>query len=779
MRCVIVIIFSSILIGTSATATDLSVKLDTVVKRAVDEGKMPGAVLLVAREGEILYRKAHGLRSIEPHRLPMKLDTIFDCASLTKVVVTAPAVVMLVEEGRIRLTDRVTKHLPEFSGGESPITIKQLLTHFSGLRPDVDLEPAWSGYQSGIQRAYKEAPIVPPGSEFVYSDINYILLAEIVRKITGKPIDEFAEERIFMPLDMTETSFRPAKTLLPRIAPTERLTNGVLLHGIVHDLTTRFMGGVSGHAGLFSTADDLSRFAQMMLNSGRFGAKRVLSPLSISTMTSSQSPHMHPVQRGLGWDIDSPYSSTRGDLFPVGSFGHTGYTGTSMWIDPLTQTHIILLTNRVHPAVKTSVVELRSQVANIVAASIDDYGAASIRFGRRIINSSRTRGQEYVHISRRAHVLSGLDVLVRDKFKPLEGKRVGLITNHTGIDHQRRRNVDLLVSAPNVELKAILSPEHGLDGVHDQIDIGDTIDTLTNLPVYSLYRKNQRRPSAAMLEGLDALIFDLQDIGTRFYTYATTMAYAMEEAAQQGIPFYVLDRPNPITGLMVEGPVLDSNNRSFTGYFPMPVRHGMTMGELATMFNAEKQINADLRVIRMEGWKRSLWFDETGLPWVNPSPNIRTLEQALLYPGVALLESLPNYSVGRGTETPFLFVGADWLDEEALLVRLHQARLPGIGFYSVRRTPAEANFSGQTIPGIQISILDRNVLQPTRVGLEIASALYGLHSDQIDLDSTVGLIGNHRTIEEIEAGIEPGLLWSDWEKQQEQFIPMRALYLLY
>ena len=271
MSRVVVIVFSSILISASAKATDLSVKLDAVVKKAVDEGKMPGAVLLVARESEILYHKAHGLRAIEPHRLPMKVDTIFDCASLTKVVVTAPAVAMLIEEGRIRLTDRVTKHLPEFSGGESPITIKQLLTHFSGLRPDFDLEPEWSVYQSGIQRAYKEVPIVPPGSEFVYSDINYILLAEIVRKITGKSIDEFAEERIFMPLDMTETSFRPAKTLLPRIAPTERLTNGVLLHGIVHDPTTRFMGGVSGHAGLFSTADDLGRFAQMMLDGGRFG----------------------------------------------------------------------------------------------------------------------------------------------------------------------------------------------------------------------------------------------------------------------------------------------------------------------------------------------------------------------------------------------------------------------------------------------------------------------------------------------------------------------------
>ena len=709
----------------------------------------------------------------------MEIDTIFDCASLTKVVVTAPAVMMLIEDGRLRLVDRVTRRLPEFSGGQSPITVRQLLTHFSGLRPSIDREPEWSGYATGIRKAYEEVPVVEPGSQFIYSDINYILLAEIVRKISGQPLDELARKRIFEPLGMTETGFRPDASLRPRIAPTERLADGVLLHGTVHDPTTRSMGGVAGHAGLFSTVDDLGRFARMMLDGGRLEDARLLSPLSIAKMTSPQNPPAHPVLRGLGWDIDSPYSSPRGDLFPAGSYGHTGYTGTSMWIDPLTKTYVILLTNRVHPAVKTSVVALRSRVASIVAASIEDVDGDAVRRAawtrgrRRAARSARYRAP------RQTHVLSGLDVLVRNEFKPLAGKRVGLITNHTGIDRNRRRNVDLFAAASEVRLQAVFTPEHGYDGARDQADIPDAVDSTTGVPVYSLYRKDRRRPAAETLEGLDALVFDMQDIGARFYTYATTMAYAMEEAARHGIAFYVLDRPNPITGRAVEGPPLDEENRSFIGYFPAPARHGMTLGELASMFNAERKIGADLRVIKMEGWRRDLWFDETGQPWIDPSPNIQTLEQALLYPGIALLESLPNYSVGRGTGTPFRFVGADWLDAEALLTRLRRAALPGVAFYSARRTPRASRFAGKTIPGVQIIVLDRDALQPTRVGLEIASALYRLHGDRIDLDRAARLIGDTETIEALKAGANPSSLWADWQKQRDEFIALRSRYLLY
>ncbi|MEZ5392806.1 MAG: DUF1343 domain-containing protein [Bryobacterales bacterium] len=575
--------------------------LDRVVEEEIAAGTMPGAVVLVGQGDRILHHRAYGDRSILPSREPMRLDTIFDCASLTKVVVTAPSILMLIEDGRLRLDEKVTKYLPGFRGGDSPITVRQLLTHTSGLRPDLDLEPAWSGYETGIERAYREVPIAQPDQRFIYSDINFILLGEIVHQLSGMPLEEFARQRIFEPLGMRESMFRPPATLLDRIAPTEKLADGTLLWGVVHDPTSRYMGGVAGHAGLFATAADLARYCRMMLHRGRLGNLRLLSPLGVAAMTRAQTPPDLPA-RGLGWDINSPFASNRGDLFPLGSFGHTGYTGTSLWLDPSTDAYVVLMTNRVHPRVSTSVVSLRSRVASVVAAAVDPPAVA--------------RPQTSAPTEVAPEVLTGLDVLVRDRFAQLEGKRVGLITNPTGVDRRGRRGADLFLSATNLTLAALLTPEHGLEAKLDQEVIDDSM--YKGVPVYSLYQGDRRRPTQQMLANLDAIVFDIQDIGARFYTYTTTMAYAMEEAAKAGVPFYVLDRPNPITGLHPEGPVLDPALRSFIGYFAMPVRHAMTAGELAQMYNGERNIGAELHVIEMEGWRRSMWFDETGLPWVNP-----------------------------------------------------------------------------------------------------------------------------------------------------------------
>jgi uncharacterized protein YbbC (DUF1343 family) len=282
-----------------------------------------------------------------------------------------------------------------------------------------------------------------------------------------------------------------------------------------------------------------------------------------------------------------------------------------------------------------------------------------------------------------------------------------------------------------------------------------------------------------MLEDIDVLVFDIQDIGTRFYTYATTMAYAMEEAAKRGIPFYVLDRPNPIRGDVVEGPVLDEALRSFVGYFPMPVRHGMTIGELAAMFNAEAKIGADLKVVKMEGWRRDQWFDETALPWVNPSPNIRTLEQALLYPGIALLEGLENYSVGRGTDTPFQFIGADWIDSSVLAEQLNGANLPGVTFYAVRRTPASSTFANREIDGVQIDVVDRDSVLATRVGIQLAAALLQFFPGRVTLEQTAKLLGHQLTMQSLQRGESPESIWRLWESERETFGGVRAKYLLY
>lgn len=762
-----------------------SARLDRIVADALAEGATPGAVLMVGRGDQVLHHRAYGSRSIEPEQTPMQLDTVFDCASLTKVTATTPAVMMLIEEGRLRLDDRVSDLLPGFAAKE--LKVRQLLTHYSGLRPDVDLEPAWSGYETGIRKALREKPVVAPDSRFLYSDINFILLAEIVHRISGKPINEFAAERIFEPLRMSDTGYRPGADLAERIAPTERLPSGELLAGVVHDPTTRYMGGVAGHAGMFSTAADLGRFCRMMLRGGELGGRRVLSPLSIAQMTTPQSPPGLPA-RGLGWDLESPYASVRGDLLPKGSYGHTGFTGTSMWLDPFTRMWIVLMTNRVHPTTRTSVVQLRARIASAAAAALEDVEVDAARLAARskvapigdagrmpnVVDPEPTRPK-----LSNVRVLTGLDVMARDEFRDWDGKRIGLITNHTGIDRDRRRNIDRIASAPNVELAAIFSPEHGIAGALDQESVGDATDPTTGVPVYSLYQPGRRRPSPEILAGLDALVFDIQDIGARFYTYATTMAYALEEAARAGLEFYVLDRPNPINGIDVGGPMLDPEHRSFVGYLDLPVRHGMTLGELAQMHNAEKSLGAKLRVVRMEGWRREMWFDQTGLPWVNPSPNMRTLNQAILYPGIALLEGLKNYSVGRGTDTPFEFIGAAWMDGPATAARLNARGLAGVRFYAVERTPTASHFAGQRIGGVQISIHDRNQIEPLKIGLEVAAALTQMHPGRLQLADTARLVGDAQTLHDWETETPPEQTLERWEAESSRFRNRRRAYLLY
>ncbi len=744
-------------------------KIDEAIQQAVTDGLTPGAVAWIESRGRRLHFASYGSRSLQPEREPMTLETIFDCASMTKVMATAPSIMILVEEGKIRLGDSITTYLPEFRT-QSRINVRDLLTHFSGLRPVLDLDPPWSGYAHGVSLALQETPVNEPRSKFVYSDINYVLLAEIVRRASGMPLNEFAERRIYEPLGMNNTTFLPAENLRGRIAPTEVLKDGTILRGVVHDPTTRMMGGVSGQAGLFSTAVDVAKFARMMLNGGELDGTRILSPLSVLRMRTPQSPE-GKAARGLGWDIDTPYSSPRGDLFGTASYGHTGYTGTSLWIDPTSQSFVALMTNRVHPKVGTSVVRLRSLIASITAANLDRAFMATRERGR----FARARAARTPFSA----VRTGLDTLVADGFSPLDGKSVGLITNHTGRDRQGRRNIDLLAEAANVNLVAIFTPEHGLEGNLDEPEIRDGTDTRTGTRIYSLYQSGRRRPSPASLEGLDALVFDVQDAGARFYTYITTMGYAMEAAAEAGITFVVLDRPNPINGIAVEGPILDQELESFIGYHRIPVRHGMTVGELARMFNEERDIGTDLTVVPMQGWERHLWYDETGLPWINPSPNLRNLDQATLYPGIAMLEWLDQYSVGRGTDTPFQFVGADWINGSDLAGAIRQSFVPGVRVYPRKLRPAASVLEGTIIDGVQFSITNRDVLQPTQLGLAVARAVKNLYPDKVDLGKTERLIGSRAAIEGLNAGQNIATILSSNAEALEEFGSRRRRYLLY
>src|SRR5437764_222581 len=596
-----------------------------------------------------------------------------------------------------------------------------------------------------MKRLASESLRNPPDTRFVYSDINYIALGEVVHRVSGMTLDEFARKNIYEPLGMKDTGFRPFgeststrsarndAATIARIAPTEtRRAAGSYLGGVgdktvegehwlrgeVHDPTSFRMGGVAGHAGLFSTADDLAIYCQMILNGGEYNGVRILSPMSVALMTRPHVVGEDGSARGLGWDIATSFSSNRGDLFPLGSFGHTGFTGTSLWIDPASESFVVFLSNRVHPDGKGDVGALRARVANIVAGSVTDVGAtaraeleqtqyiqnmlAGLARFTVALNEARASEANGALAPANAEVLNGIDVLERDGFKELQGLRVGLITNHTGRDRAGRQTIDVLRGAPGVKLTALFSPEHGIRGQADE-KVSDTVDEKTGLPIYSLYGET-RRPRPEQLKNLDALVYDIQDVGARFYTYISTLGYALEEAAKARIPVFVLDRPNPIGGMDVEGPVADADKLSFTAYHTIPVRHGMTVGELAQLYNEQRKIGCDLHIVRMENWRRAMWFDAPGQVWVNPSPNMRSLTEATLYPGVGLLETT-NLSVGRGTDTPFELVGAPWLDAQKLAAYLNGRALAGVRFVPARFTPRASAFKGEECGGINLIVI--------------------------------------------------------------------------
>ncbi len=748
-------------------------RIDGAVEAAIADGDLPGAVVLVWSRGQTAYLKAFGRRAVEPASEPMTVDTIFDLASLTKVVATTTAVMMLVEEGRVRLRAPVAEYLPAFARrGKERITVGQLLAHVSGLRPDLDLEQAFDGHAVALERTYDERPDAAPGERFIYSDLNFMLLGEIVERVSGLPLDRFAAERIFEPLGMHETMFRPPAELAGRIAPTEAcaglewpcrraVAGAAMLRGTVHDPTARRMGGVAGHAGLFSTAADLARFGRMLLGDGALDGARILAPLTVARMTSPATPAGMRDVRGLGWDIDSSYSANRGALFPVGSFGHTGFTGTSIWVDPSSRTFVVFLSNRVHPDGGGQVVALRGRVATLAAAAVMDRPAG------------RSAGDVGRGVAR---VQTGIDVLRDEGFAQLRGARVALLTNRTGRARDGARTIDLLHQSPEVDLRLLLGPEHGLGGDADG-PVADARDAPTGLPIYSLYG-DTRRPTGRMLGGVDTVVVDLQDAGARFYTYAATMAYVMEAAAEWGLRVVVLDRPNPITGAAVEGPLQDAGQTGFTGYLPLPVRHGMTLGELARLFNAEREIGAQLEVVPLRGWRRNLWFDETGLTWVDPSPNLRTVTQAALYPGIGAIEGA-NLSVGRGTDTPFERLGAPWIDGPALAARLNARRLPGVRAYPVTFTPAAGPYAGQSCSGIHLIVTDRDALRPVRLGVEIAAALHERHGAQFEIDRTLRLLGSLEILQRIEDGEDPAAIAAAWAAAEQAWRARRAPYLLY
>ena len=764
-------------------------EMDAAINEAIADKKCPGGVLWIQHGGAHRV-KAFGHRALVPAEEPMTEDTLFDAASLTKVVACTPAVMLLIERGKIGLEDRVAKYLPEFAAeGKGEITIKHLLTHTSGLRPDIGLKPDWNGAEEAIRLSCAEKLTSAPGEKVTYSDTGMILLGEIVRRVASESLDQFVKREIYEPLGMKDTGFNPPQEMLPRIAPTE-VEDGGPVRGVVHDPRARRMGGVAGHAGLFFTAADLARYAQMLLNLGELDGVRIFKPETVKLMTSVQTPSGIAARRGLGWDIDSGYSGPRGKIFPIGSYGHTGWTGTSLWIDPFSKTFVIFLSNRNHPTEKGNVIPLRATLGTLTAEAVADFnfayvpGALAARSGDSKTNAAAVRQNSERPLTpalspapsggEGGKTLNAIDVLVKQNFAPLKGKRIGLITNHTGQDRNRQPTIDLLKNAPDVTLVKLFSPEHGIRGALDE-KVDDDRDEKTGLPVFSLYGKT-RKPTAEQLKDLDALVYDIQDIGCRFYTYPSTMGLAIEAAAENGKQIFILDRVNPITGVMIDGPVL-AEPPTFVGFYRVPLRHGMTLGELAKMYNAEKNLKADLTVIPVENWRRAEWFDETGQPWSNPSPNMRNLKQAILYPGVGLLESA--LSVGRGTDTPFEVVGAPYIDDLRFAAELNRAGLPGVRFVPIRFTPTASVHKDKPCGGVYLMLTDRDHCNVVDVGLQIALTLGQLYPKDFPVDKIKHLLLHAPTLAALKANKPLAEIRASWQAELETFTQRRAKFLLY
>ena len=691
--------------------------VDKTVEAAVDDSAARGFVTLVSSGGETVHLKAYGRRAVGALDEAMTVDTVFDAASLTKVVVTTTAVAILLDEKKLRLNDPIAAFWPEFAAnGKGGVTVEHLLRHRGGFVPDNPIGDYEHGAAAALGRIAALPLTQPPGEKYVYTDVGFIVLGRLVEIVSGQSLDRFAAERIFAPLGMKDSRFvRTGDAVDPewlaRVAPTEPAEKGgAALRGVVHDPRARKMGGVAGHAGLFTTAADLAAFARMMLDEGRTtGGASILSAATIRELRDPGTTS-GAERRGLGWDMRAPeHWSTRpgGRLFPLDGYGHTGFTGTSIWLDPSARTAVILLSSRLHDNPKGEVSKVRMALADAVAnGMVRPDTATSLLPGPR--------------------VLTGADRVASGHWPRLfNGARVGLITNHTGRDATGRSTIDILAKHPRVKLVRLFSPEHGIRGEKDE-KVGDDVDPSTGLKICSLYG-DTRRPTPEMLEGLDVLVFDIQDIGTRFYTYISTMVYAMEEAAKAKLGFVVLDRPNPIGGVEVEGPLADPDDLDFVGVLPIPIRHGLTIGEVATAARLFLKLD-DLRVKVIEtiGWRKEMLFDETGLPWINPSPNMRSLDEAILYPGIGLLETT-NLSVGRGTATPFEHIGAPWLDGERLALELNALGLAGVRISPTTFTPDASVHKNELCRGVRFEILDRRSFRPVALGLALAKTLRRLH----------------------------------------------------
>ncbi len=681
----------------------MSEDLRVWLKRAVALSKAPGAVAFVGRAGgETLLSAAEGMRQTTPVTEAATEDTLYDLASLTKQVCTTTSVMLLHEDGKLNLDQKVSEFLP--IPGLERCTLRQCITHTAGLAPFKPWQTEIHSPEDIVQRIAALPLSSPPGTRRVYSDLGFILLAQVVGQAAREPMDAFIARRVFKPLGMKRTLFNPGPELRKDCAATENCPwRKRVLKGEVHDERAFAMGGVAGHAGLFGTAPDLGLFCDALLSG------KILKPATLDEMLRIGQVPSYPGQ-GLGWWLDPWTSGSTGYLPSRRAFGHTGFTGTCMWLDRDTGLYAVLLSNTVHP---------RREPRDNTSLRRTFYD-----------------GITFAHYPRRTNAHSGMDYLCRADFAPVAGKRAAILTNQSATDMLGRPDLEVFGLEPGVAFKAIYTPEHGLRG---QAEAGKSVasEKTGATPVISLYGK-QKRPTKDELRGVQLFVIDLPDVGSRYYTYMATMKDCLAACAESGVPVLVLDRPNPLGGTVLEGPIAKLCE-SAVCCAPIPARHGMTLGEIAQFFQRTvfEKSKLKLEIQNVENWRRELMHPACALPWTPPSPNLPTFESALAYAGTCLFEGV-NLNEGRGTDTPFLILGAPWMDNKAIVEAIDPVLATGFKLgtqvYIPKPIPGKSEhpeYEGKICKGIRLEVTDPEAARPFSLTVAVLVELVKRHKDQL------------------------------------------------
>lgn len=717
--------------------------LESILELAVESAKAPGAVLYVGDRDHTYVHQAAGDRQLLPSRIETHKDTHYDLASLTKVVATTTAILQLRDRGILSLSDSITDYIP--IRAFETITLLHLFTHTSGLVPVERYFESMHSMEEMLHHYGRDGIEREIDIEHAYSDVGFMLLGKVVELAGRMPLDRYCAENIFEPLGMHRTGYNPPEAWKKNCAATENdpWRRKVVL-GEVHDENSWAIGGVSGHAGLFSTAEDLAIFCRALLGGD------LLKSDTASEMIAFGTKPLYPWQ-GLGWQVDPWATKKIGFLPSRRAFGHTGWTGTSLWLDPDKELFCILLSNTCHPDRKSRDNEMLRRVVHTAVA------------------------KEF-YTTTNAH--SGLDRLIRENFGRINGKRIALLTNHAAVDQSGRHILDVLPDARELNLVQLYSPEHGIRG---QAEAGEKISGQESaIPVVSLYG-NRAEPSREELSGIDLFVVDLQDIGARYYTYMATMRRCMETCARLKVPILVLDRPNPLGGITMEGPIAE-NTDSLVSCTAIPIRHGMTMGELATWFvqNELKDRNVKLTINYLDNWQPHRLFPECSLPWKAPSPNMSTPETALLYIGMCLIEGT-NLNEGRGTETPFAILGAPWLDADAVVGDMGEDDLPGLSLSAVSYTPrsipgksANPKFRDVACRGIRVTVTDAKNVCAFRMVIAVLQSTRMRHPDDFDFIPFFDtLAGGPDLRTRIEAGESTESIIERYDEQHTAFEEIR------